>query len=155
MMSYWGWGFPNKPIRKNGTMSDDLTVAYLLGVEDMRSRLHKQADEIERLRAENEKLKEELKQSDGMLLRQAQTIRESSNSVVDPDLLDDDEKDAITLHTLKSSYESIAYSYRDSIDEEDRRYHQGMLDTLDEAIEIFSKPEELEDWNSKKAGLTD
>ena len=40
---------------------DDLTAAYLLGVEDMRSRLHKQADEIERLRAENEKLREALK----------------------------------------------------------------------------------------------
>ena len=37
-------------------MSDDLTIAYMLGVEDMRSKLHKQADEIERLRAENEKL---------------------------------------------------------------------------------------------------
>ena len=36
-------------------MSDDLTIAYMLGVEDMRSKLHKQADEIERLRAENEK----------------------------------------------------------------------------------------------------
>ena len=42
-------------------MSDDLTIAYMLGVEDMRSRLHKQADEIERLRAENEKLREALK----------------------------------------------------------------------------------------------
>ena len=39
---------------------DDLTIAYQLGVEDMRSRLHKQADEIERLRAENEKLREAL-----------------------------------------------------------------------------------------------
>ena len=36
-------------------MSDDLTIAYMLGVEDMRSKLHNQADEIERLRAENEK----------------------------------------------------------------------------------------------------
>lgn len=42
-------------------MSDDLTIAYMLGVEDMRSRLHKQADEIERLRAENEKLRKALK----------------------------------------------------------------------------------------------
>ena len=42
-------------------MSDDLTIAYMLGVEDMRSKLHKQADEIERLRAENEKLREALK----------------------------------------------------------------------------------------------
>ena len=42
-------------------MSDDLTTAYLLGVEDMRSRLHKQADEIERLRAEIEKLRDALK----------------------------------------------------------------------------------------------
>jgi regulator of replication initiation timing len=41
-------------------MTDDLTIAYQLGVEDMRSRLHKQADEIERLRAENEKLREAL-----------------------------------------------------------------------------------------------
>jgi hypothetical protein len=38
-------------------MSDDLTIAYMLGAEDMRSKLHKQADEIERLRAENEKLR--------------------------------------------------------------------------------------------------
>ena len=37
-------------------MSDDLTIAYQLGVEDMRSKLHKQADEIERLRAENARL---------------------------------------------------------------------------------------------------
>ena len=42
-------------------MTDDLTISYQLGVEDMRSRLHKQADEIERLRAENEKLREALK----------------------------------------------------------------------------------------------
>jgi hypothetical protein len=42
-------------------MSDDLTIAYMLGVEDMRSKLHKQADQIERLRAENEKLREALK----------------------------------------------------------------------------------------------
>jgi len=42
-------------------MSDDLTIAYQIGVEDMRSKLHKQADEIERLRAENEKLREALK----------------------------------------------------------------------------------------------
>ena len=38
-------------------MSEDLTIAYQLGVEAMRSRLHKQANEIERLRAENEKLR--------------------------------------------------------------------------------------------------
>lgn len=42
-------------------MSDDLTIAYMLGVEDMRSRLHKQADEIERLRAENETLRRDVK----------------------------------------------------------------------------------------------
>ena len=41
-------------------MSDDLTIAYQLGVEDMRSKLHKAADEIERLRAENEMLKSNL-----------------------------------------------------------------------------------------------
>lgn len=35
-------------------MTDDLTIAYMLGVEAMRDKLHKQADEIERLRAENE-----------------------------------------------------------------------------------------------------
>ncbi len=35
-------------------MSDDLTIAYQLGVEDMRSKLHKQADEITRLRAQIE-----------------------------------------------------------------------------------------------------
>jgi len=69
------------------------------------------------------------------------------------DLLDADERDAIALQALKSSYENIAYSYRDSIDEEDRRYHQDMLDTLDGAIGIFSNLEELEDWNNKKAAL--
>lgn len=42
-------------------MSDDLTTAYLLGAEQMRDKLHKQADDIERLRAENEKLREALK----------------------------------------------------------------------------------------------
>ena len=36
---------------------DDLTTAYLLGAEHMRDKLHKQSDEIERLRAENEKLR--------------------------------------------------------------------------------------------------
>ena len=39
---------------------DDLTTAYLLGAEHMRGKLHKQADEIERLRAENDKLREAL-----------------------------------------------------------------------------------------------
>ena len=42
-------------------MSDDLTIAYQIGVEDMRQKLHKQADEIERLRIEIEKLREALK----------------------------------------------------------------------------------------------
>ncbi len=42
-------------------MSDDLTIAYQLGVEDMRDKLHKQADEIERLRSENERLRKALK----------------------------------------------------------------------------------------------
>ena len=42
-------------------MSDDLTTAYLLGAEQMRDKLHKQADAIERLCAENEKLREALK----------------------------------------------------------------------------------------------
>ena len=34
---------------------DDLTIAYQLGVEDMRSKLHKQADEIERFKADIER----------------------------------------------------------------------------------------------------
>jgi regulator of replication initiation timing len=42
-------------------MTDDLTIVYQLGVEDMRAKLHKAADEIERLRAENEKLRAALK----------------------------------------------------------------------------------------------
>ena len=56
-------------------MSDDLTTAYLLGAEQMRDKLHKQADAIERLRErlaeadeanrrvsdENAKLREALK----------------------------------------------------------------------------------------------
>ena len=41
-------------------MSDDLTTAYLLGAEQMRDKLHKQADAIERLRAENENLRNAL-----------------------------------------------------------------------------------------------
>jgi regulator of replication initiation timing len=40
---------------------DDLTTAYILGVEHIRDKMHQQADEIERLRAENEKLREALK----------------------------------------------------------------------------------------------
>jgi len=40
-------------------MTDDLTISYQLGVEDMRSRLHKQADEIERLQQLNEYLRSE------------------------------------------------------------------------------------------------
>ena len=39
--------------------SDDLTIAYQLGVEDMRQKLHKQADEIERLQQLNEYLRSE------------------------------------------------------------------------------------------------
>lgn len=56
-------------------MSDDLTTAYLLGAEAMRSKLHEQADAIERLRErlaeadeanrrvsdENEQLRKDLK----------------------------------------------------------------------------------------------
>jgi hypothetical protein len=78
---------------------------------------------------------------------------ENEKLLAGADLLDTDERDAIALQALKSSYENIAYSHRDSIDEEDRRYHQDMLDTLDGAIGIFSNLEELEDWNSKKAAL--
>jgi hypothetical protein len=40
---------------------DDLTIAYQLGVEDMRSKLRERADEIERLRAENETLRRDVK----------------------------------------------------------------------------------------------
>lgn len=36
---------------------DDLTTAYLLGAEQMRDKLHKQAEEIERLKADIEYLK--------------------------------------------------------------------------------------------------
>ena len=42
-------------------MSDDLTTAHLLGAEQMRDKLHKQADEIERLRAENETLRRDVR----------------------------------------------------------------------------------------------
>ena len=48
-------------------MSDDLTTAYLLGAEHMRDKLHKQAEEIERLRAENEKLRAALIDAAGEL----------------------------------------------------------------------------------------
>jgi hypothetical protein len=99
------------------------------GVDGWWSAMAEGANEIERLRAEIEKLR------------------------AGADLLDADERDAIALQALKSSYENIAYSHRDSIDEEDRRYHQDMLDTLDGAIGIFSNLEELEDWNNKKAAL--
>lgn len=40
---------------------DDLTTAYILGVEHIRDKMHKQADEIERLRAENERLRRDVK----------------------------------------------------------------------------------------------
>lgn len=40
---------------------DDLTTAYILGVEHIRDKMHKQADEIERLRAENETLRRDVK----------------------------------------------------------------------------------------------
>ncbi len=63
-------------------MSDDLTTAYLLGAEQMRDKLHKQADEIERLRErlaeadecnrrvsdENEKLRFELDMQQATIL---------------------------------------------------------------------------------------
>ena len=39
---------------------DDLTTAYILGVEHIRGKMHKLADEIERLRAENDKLRNAL-----------------------------------------------------------------------------------------------
>lgn len=48
-------------------MSDDLIIAYTLGVEDLRKKLHKQADEIERLRAENEQLKNMINLYDEMV----------------------------------------------------------------------------------------
>jgi len=41
-------------------MSDDLTIAYMLGVEDMRDTQHKHAGEIKRLRAENAELRQAL-----------------------------------------------------------------------------------------------
>lgn len=40
---------------------DDLTTAYILGVEHIRDKMHKQADEIERLRTENETLRRDVK----------------------------------------------------------------------------------------------
>lgn len=40
---------------------DDLTTAYILGVEHIRGKMHKMADEIERLRAENETLRRDVK----------------------------------------------------------------------------------------------
>ena len=54
MMGYWGWGFPNKPIRKNGKMSngpyivDETCLVFAKNIEE----------ENERLRAENEKLRD-------------------------------------------------------------------------------------------------
>ena len=41
-------------------MSDDLTIAHQLGLHDMLEKLRERADEIERLRAENEKLRNEV-----------------------------------------------------------------------------------------------
>lgn len=46
---------------------DDLTTAYILGVEHIRDKMHKQADEIERLRAENNQLKKMVKLYDEMV----------------------------------------------------------------------------------------
>ena len=37
---------------------DDLTIAYMLGVEAMRFRMQQQADEIIKLRAENDSLRQ-------------------------------------------------------------------------------------------------
>lgn len=58
-------------------MSDDIIdrLRYEYGFGD---RLEA-ADEITRLRAENEKLRVELREADAMLLKQARTIRELSN----------------------------------------------------------------------------
>ena len=50
-------------------MSDDLTIAYQLGVEDMRSKLHKAADEIERLRAQYEAMDKMLREANQHFMR--------------------------------------------------------------------------------------
>jgi chromosome segregation ATPase len=48
---------------------DDLTIAYQLGVEDMRQKLHKQADEIERLRAAYEAMDKMLREANQHFMR--------------------------------------------------------------------------------------
>ena len=75
-------------------MSDDLTIAYMLGVEDMRSKLHKQADEIERLRAENEKLRREAAIRIDQIEREQEahlrTIDDYNSALVENEKLRDD-----------------------------------------------------------------
>jgi hypothetical protein len=46
---------------------DDLTTAYILGVEHIRGKMHQQADEIELIRAENDQLKKMIKLYDEMV----------------------------------------------------------------------------------------
>jgi len=54
--------------------------AHILSVHSAKSEAEWWAQrEIERLRAENEKLRGELREADAMLLKQARTIRELSN----------------------------------------------------------------------------
>lgn len=54
--------------------------AHILSVHSAKSEAEWWAQrEIERLRAENEKLRVELREADAMLLKQARTIRELSN----------------------------------------------------------------------------
>lgn len=48
-------------------MSDDLMIAYQLGLHDMLEKLRERADEIERLRAENNQLKKMVKLYDEMV----------------------------------------------------------------------------------------
>ena len=72
---------------------DDLTTAYLLGAEHMRDKLHKQTEDIERLLAENEKLREAMRDK---IHKQAEEIER---------LLSENEKLLVQLN------EQIAYRW--------------------------------------------
>lgn len=55
--------------------SDDLTTAYMLGVEHMRDKLHKQADEIERLRSAMHDIYEVFAGIDGYRFKESHAYR--------------------------------------------------------------------------------
>ena len=104
-------------------MSDDLTIAYMLGVEDMRSKLHKQADEIERLRAENEKFYKQAEMNARLLTENAslraenETLRRDVKTAVmgDSAELQDVKRENEKLRELVKAAYYEAYRDRDRL----------------------------------------